>query len=80
MTWTKLSVLEVKSRLELVSFLQSRSDRWKLIPVVWINTHFDVSPVIPFGGHKQSGLGVEWGVAGMKGMCNQQTVNIHKIN
>jgi hypothetical protein len=36
-----------------------------------------MSPVIPFGGHKQSGLGVEWGVSGMKGMCNQQTVNIH---
>ncbi|KAK2127747.1 Aldehyde/histidinol dehydrogenase [Fusarium oxysporum II5] len=28
---------------------------------VWINTHFDLSPMAPFGGHKESGLGVEWG-------------------
>ncbi|KAI3584033.1 Aldehyde/histidinol dehydrogenase [Fusarium oxysporum f. sp. albedinis] len=27
---------------------------------VWINTHFDLSPMAPFGGHKESGLGVEW--------------------
>ncbi|KAJ5773737.1 hypothetical protein N7457_008633 [Penicillium paradoxum] len=40
---------------------------------VWVNSHFDVSPTTPFGGHKQSGLGVEWGLAGLLGYCNSQT-------
>ncbi|KAJ4108545.1 hypothetical protein NW760_003139 [Fusarium oxysporum] len=31
---------------------------------VWINTHFDLSPMAPFGGHKESGLGVEWDAIG----------------
>lgn len=45
---------------------------------VWINKHFDPLPNVPFGGHKESGIGVEWGVAGLKGMCNSQTINIKK--
>ncbi|KAG8163674.1 hypothetical protein KVR01_006971 [Diaporthe batatas] len=39
---------------------------------VWINTHFEVGPHMPFGGHKQAGLGMEWGVVGLKGWCNPQ--------
>lgn len=39
---------------------------------VWINTHFEVGPHMPFGGHKHSGLGMEWGVVGIKGWCNAQ--------
>ncbi|OOQ84711.1 aldehyde dehydrogenase [Penicillium brasilianum] len=41
--------------------------------VVWVNSHFDVSPNAPFGGHKQSGVGVEWGLSGLLGYCNSQT-------
>ncbi|KAL2850401.1 Aldehyde/histidinol dehydrogenase [Aspergillus pseudodeflectus] len=41
--------------------------------VVWVNSHFDVSPMAPFGGHKQSGIGVEWGLAGLLEYCNSQT-------
>ncbi|CAI7649156.1 unnamed protein product [Penicillium discolor] len=41
--------------------------------VVWVNSHFDVAPNAPFGGHKQSGMGVEWGLAGLLGYCNSQT-------
>ncbi|KAF3401909.1 Aldehyde dehydrogenase 5 [Penicillium rolfsii] len=41
--------------------------------VVWVNSHFDVSPMVPFGGHKQSGLGVELGLAGLLSYCNSQT-------
>ncbi|KAH6988338.1 aldehyde dehydrogenase domain-containing protein [Ilyonectria destructans] len=37
---------------------------------VWINTHFDLSPIAPFGGHKESGIGTEWGSNGLKGFCN----------
>lgn len=40
---------------------------------VWVNSHFDVSPKAPFGGHKQSGIGVEWGLAGLLSYCNSQT-------
>jgi acyl-CoA reductase-like NAD-dependent aldehyde dehydrogenase len=40
---------------------------------VWVNSHFDVSPTAPFGGHKNSGMGVEWGLTGLLGYCNSQT-------
>lgn len=32
---------------------------------VWINAHMALSPLLPFGGHKHSGLGVENGVLGL---------------
>lgn len=41
---------------------------------VWLNTHFELSPTVPFGGHKWSGIGMEWGVLGLKGWCNPQAV------
>jgi acyl-CoA reductase-like NAD-dependent aldehyde dehydrogenase len=40
---------------------------------VWVNTHFEVDASIPFGGHKQSGIGSEWGMLGLQGWCNPQT-------
>lgn len=40
---------------------------------VWVNSHFEVSPTAPFGGHKQSGIGVEWGLSGLLQYCNSQT-------
>ncbi|KPM42654.1 hypothetical protein AK830_g3886 [Neonectria ditissima] len=39
---------------------------------IWVNTHFEVAPHMPFGGHKQSGLGMDWGSVGLKGWCNPQ--------
>ncbi|KAK1657164.1 aldehyde dehydrogenase [Colletotrichum godetiae] len=45
---------------------------------VWINTHFDLSPLAPFGGHKESGIGTEWGANGLKGFCNVQTLFLNK--
>ncbi|KAJ5771588.1 Aldehyde dehydrogenase N-terminal [Penicillium odoratum] len=47
--------------------------------VVWVNSHFDVAPNAPFGGHKQSGMGVEWGVTGLLGYCNSQTQWLKKF-
>jgi acyl-CoA reductase-like NAD-dependent aldehyde dehydrogenase len=32
---------------------------------VWVNTHFPVSPDVPFGGARQSGIGVELGEHGL---------------
>lgn len=45
---------------------------------VWINTHFEVAPNVPFGGHKSSGLGTEWGVQGLTQYCNSQSLWIKK--
>lgn len=41
---------------------------------VWVNSHFDVAPNAPFGGHRGSGLGTEWGLNGLLGYCNSQTL------
>jgi acyl-CoA reductase-like NAD-dependent aldehyde dehydrogenase len=45
---------------------------------VWINSHFDLSPMATFGGHKESGIGSEWGLDGMKAQCNAQTLFFNK--
>ncbi|KAL8789326.1 MAG: hypothetical protein Q9213_001249 [Squamulea squamosa] len=45
---------------------------------VWVNSHFDVAPGVPFGGHKWSGIGMEWGVLGLKAYCNPQTLWLKK--
>ncbi|KAJ6153573.1 hypothetical protein N7470_006532 [Penicillium chermesinum] len=45
---------------------------------VWVNSHFQVSPNAPFGGHKQSGIGSEWGLTGLLGYCNTQMLWLHK--
>lgn len=41
---------------------------------VWLNSHFDVAPNVPFGGHKWSGLGSEWGMTGLKQYCNSTSL------
>lgn len=41
---------------------------------VWVNTHFELSANVPFSGHKWSGIGMDWGIVGMKGWCNTQAV------
>ncbi|KAH6680672.1 putative aldehyde dehydrogenase [Halenospora varia] len=45
---------------------------------VWVNAHFAMEPHIPFGGHKNSGMGVEQGVSGLKSYCNSQTLYLAK--
>ncbi|KAL4933836.1 aldehyde dehydrogenase family protein [Aspergillus undulatus] len=45
---------------------------------VWINTHMEPDSRVPFGGHKESGIGTEGGIAGLKGWLNVQTLNIKK--
>lgn len=37
---------------------------------VYINTHADIAPDVPFGGVKQSGLGVEFGEVGLEAFTN----------
>lgn len=45
---------------------------------VWVNSHFEVAPGVPFGGHKWSGVGTEWGVSGLKSYCNSQSLWLKK--
>ena len=42
---------------------------------VWINSHGGVHPLIPFGGVKSSGYGLEFGVEGLKAVAVPQVIN-----
>jgi len=44
----------------------------------WVNSHFTILPKVPFGGHKDSGFGVENGLSGLKGWCTQQSLWVPK--
>lgn len=45
---------------------------------VWVNSHFDVAPNIPFGGTKESGLGREWGIEGFKQFTDHTSLWVWK--
>ena len=45
---------------------------------VWINTHGAIQPNVPFGGVKQSGFGVEFGLYGLKECTSVQALRIPK--
>ncbi len=42
---------------------------------VWINAHGTIHPAVPFGGVKQSGYGLEFGVEGLKALGVPQVIN-----
>lgn len=44
----------------------------------WVNTHGAIQPDAPFGGVKQSGIGVEFGVHGLAEYTSIQTLKIMK--
>jgi acyl-CoA reductase-like NAD-dependent aldehyde dehydrogenase len=43
---------------------------------VWVNTHLDCPPDIPYGGAKQSGLGMELGQEGLEEFTQCRIVNV----
>lgn len=45
---------------------------------VWVNTHLDFGPNIPFGGAKQSGIGTEFGQEGLEEFTQLKVINIAK--
>jgi acyl-CoA reductase-like NAD-dependent aldehyde dehydrogenase len=45
---------------------------------VWVNKHLDLPNEIPFGGAKQSGIGVEYGQEGLEEFTQAKTVNMAK--
>ncbi|KAJ4345224.1 uncharacterized protein N0V89_011353 [Didymosphaeria variabile] len=46
---------------------------------VWINAHLETTPMAAFGGHKESGIGAEYGIEGLKAYCNVQTLFLGKV-
>ncbi|MDI9893302.1 aldehyde dehydrogenase family protein [Rhodococcus sp. IEGM 1381] len=42
---------------------------------VWINSHGGVHPMIPFGGVKKSGYGLEFGIEGLAAVSAPQVIN-----
>ncbi|SDB35256.1 aldehyde dehydrogenase family protein [Pseudomonas sp. NFACC13-1] len=45
---------------------------------VWINQNLESSPAVPLGGHKQSGIGVENGVAGLMEFTQAKSIFVPK--
>ncbi len=45
---------------------------------VWINQHGAVHPMVPFGGVKGSGYGVEFGLEGLKAVTVPQVISLKK--
>ncbi|MEL6717342.1 MAG: aldehyde dehydrogenase family protein [Bacteroidota bacterium] len=46
---------------------------------VWVNQHGAIHPMVPFGGIKESGYGVEFGVEGLKAVTQPQIISIKKM-
>lgn len=47
------------------------------VGTVWINSHHELSPSVPFGGAKESGIGAEHGLEGIRSYCNTKSVFIN---
>ncbi|KAF3394015.1 Aldehyde dehydrogenase family 1 member A3 [Penicillium rolfsii] len=45
---------------------------------IWINSYEKPNPAGYFSGHKQSGIGGEWGRQGLLSYCNTQSIHIFK--
>jgi len=45
---------------------------------VWVNQHGMVHPMVPFGGNKRSGWGLEFGQEGLKGVTQPQVISLKK--
>ncbi|WP_033073515.1 aldehyde dehydrogenase family protein [Sphingopyxis sp. MWB1] len=45
----------------------------------WVNDHAVISPDVPFGGAKQSGIGAEFGLHGLEEYMQLQTVRVNKV-
>lgn len=45
---------------------------------VWINQHGAIHPMVPFGGNKSSGFGLEFGLAGLKAVCQSRVISRKK--
>lgn len=62
------------NNLELAANIASQME----CGTVWINGHAMVQPNMPFGGVKDSGIGVGFGIEGLKEFTSIQAINIAK--
>ena len=49
------------------------------VGTAWVNQHRATSAYVPFGGAKQSGLGRQYSILGLKGYMEPQVVSVSKI-
>jgi aldehyde dehydrogenase (NAD+) len=45
---------------------------------VWVNEFLHINPLAPFGGHKQSGIGAEYGIEGLKEFTYPQVITVKR--
>lgn len=45
---------------------------------VWVDEFLHLSPLTPFGGHKQSGFGAEYGIHGLKAFPYSQVITVKR--
>jgi acyl-CoA reductase-like NAD-dependent aldehyde dehydrogenase len=45
---------------------------------VWVNKHLDITPDVPFSGCRQSGVGTELGLEGLREFTQRRVINIAK--
>lgn len=48
------------------------------VGTAWVNHHRETNPKVPFGGAKQSGLGRQYSIIGLKGYMEPQVISIAK--
>jgi acyl-CoA reductase-like NAD-dependent aldehyde dehydrogenase len=48
------------------------------VGTAWVNQHRATSPVVPFGGAKESGVGRQYSVLGLKGYMEPRVVSVLK--
>jgi acyl-CoA reductase-like NAD-dependent aldehyde dehydrogenase len=48
------------------------------VGTAWVNQHRTTSPLVPFGGAKESGLGRQYSVLGLKGYMEPRVISILK--
>ena len=49
------------------------------VGTAWVNQHRAVSAYVPFGGAKQSGLGRQYSIIGLKGYMEPQVVSVSRL-
>jgi aldehyde dehydrogenase (NAD+) len=64
--WTK----DAKKGVEIAEQLETGT--------VWVNEFMQLSPFAPFGGHKQSGFGAEYGIEGLKEFTYPQVITVKR--
>ena len=50
------------------------------VGTAWVNQHRATLPTVPFGGAKQSGMGRQYSIIGLKGYMEPQVISILKTN